>query len=165
MQGRQHRSGSAFEDGTACDRLIHDGERVAHRSITSLSQSGQSIIFCLDVFLCSQIAELAHNLVKSNRVKAEVLAARTNRLRNVFRLRCSHHEDNVAGRFLESLQQRVKSSVGNLMRFVQNVDLVAITGWAITCSIAQFADLVDTTICRRINFDYIDRTTGTDLLA
>ena len=86
--------------------------------------------------MCCDIAELPHDLVKPHGMKAEVLAARANRLWNVLGLRSGHHENNVARRLFESLQQRIEGSIGDLVSFVENVDLVAIASGTITRGVA-----------------------------
>src|SRR5690242_19894224 len=50
------------------------------------------------------------------------------------------------------------------MSFVEYVDLVTVSRWTIACRIAQLTNLIDTTIRRRIYFNYIDRTSGPNLL-
>ena len=59
-------------------------------------------------------------------MKAEVLAARADGLRNVFRLGGCHHEDDVIGRLFQRFQQGIESRIGDLVGFVEDVDLVAI---------------------------------------
>ncbi len=90
-------------------------------------------------------------------MKAEVLAARANGLRNILRLRRRHHEDDVRRRLFQRLQQRIERRLGNLVRFVENVDLVAVAGRRIARRIAQFANLIDAAIGGRVNLDHVDR--------
>ena len=136
LGGRQDRSRGPLEHSAARDRLIHDGEGIAHGSVPRLCQQGERILFRLNIFLCSQVAQLAYDLVEAHGVKAKVLAARANRLGNVFRLRCRHHENDVARRLFESFQERIESRIRNLVSLVEDVYLVAITGGAIARGIA-----------------------------
>ena len=94
-----------------------------------------------------------------------MLAARADRLQNVFGLCCRHHEDNMIGRLLECLQERIEGRVGNLVGFVQDVDLVAIACRPVARSVAQLADLIDTAIRRRVNLDHVNGIAGPDFLA
>ena len=76
------------------------------------------------------LRQLGHDVVELDGVKAEVLAAGADGLRNVLRLRGRHHEDDVLGRFFQGLQQRIEGGIGDLVGFVEDVDLVAIAGRA-----------------------------------
>ena len=96
-------------------------------------------------------------------VKAEVLAARADGLRNVLGLRGRHHEDDVVGRLLQRLQQRVEGGVGDLVRLVEDVDLVAVARGAIAGGVAQFADLVDAAVGGGVDLDHVDGVAGANL--
>ncbi len=103
------------------------------------------------------------DVVEAHGVKAEVLAARADGLRNVLRLGRRHHEDDVAGRLFQRLQQRVEGGVGDLVRFVENVNLEAIARRTITRGLAQFANLVDAAIGGRVDLDHVHRVAGANL--
>ena len=115
--------------------------------------------------MCGNAAQLVQDVVELDRVKAEVLAARTYGLRNVFRLGGRHHEDDVVRRLLQGLKQRVKSGIRNLVRFVKDVNLEAVACGPIARGIAQLANLVDAAVGRSINFDHIDRVSRANLKA
>ncbi len=89
-------------------------------------------------------------------MKAEVLAARPNGLRNVLWLRRRHHEDDVRRRLFQRLQQGIKSGFGNLMRFVEDVDLVAVARRSIAGRVAQLANFINAAIRGRVDFNDID---------
>ena len=59
------------------------------------------------------------------------------------------------GRLFNRLQQRVECFVGNLVRFVDDENFVAIARRLIPHVFAQFAHLIDAAIRRRIDFDYV----------
>ncbi len=98
-------------------------------------------------------------------MKAEVLAARANRLWNILRLGGRHHEDNMVGRLLQCFQKRIERSIGDLVRLVQNVDFVAVARRAVPGSVAQFADFIDAAVGRGIDFDHVDGVALADLQA
>ena len=66
-------------------------------------------------------------------------------------------------RLLQRLQQGIEGRVGNLVRFVEDVNLVAVARRAIACGVAQFANLIDAAIGRRVDLDHIDRVAGANL--
>ena len=100
---------------------------------------------------------------KLNGVKAEVLAAGADGLRNVLGLGGRHHEDDVRGRLFEGLEQSIEGRFGDLVRLVEDVDLVAVTGRCVPSGIAQFANLIDTAIGGCVDFDDVDCVTLTNL--
>ena len=140
-------------------------KRVAHRPIACLGQQCQRGILGHHLLLRSNHPQLCQNVVELHRVKAEVLAARTNRLRNIFRLRRRHHEDHMRRRLFQCLQQRIEGRFRDLVRFVENVDLVPVARRRIACRIAQFANLVDAAIGGRVNLDHVDRVALANLHA
>src|ERR1700733_984166 len=94
-----------------------------------------------------------------------MLAARSYRLRNILRLRGRHHEDYVLRRLLQDLQQRIEGSIGDLVGFVEQVDLVAIAGGGVARWLAQLANLVDPAVGGGIDFDYVQGVAGANLRA
>ena len=108
-------------------------------------------------------AELAEDVDELDGVKAEVLAARADGLRDVFGLGGGHHEDDVVGRLLERLEQRVEGGVGDLVGFVEDVDLVLVARGAVAGGVAELADLVDAAVGGGVDLDDVDGVAGADL--
>ncbi len=96
-------------------------------------------------------------------MKAEVLAARADGLRNVFRLRGGHHEDDVRRGLFERLEQRVEGGLGDLVRFVEDIDLVTVARRRIARRLAQLANLIDAAVGGGIDFDHIHGVALADL--
>ena len=93
-----------------------------------------------------------------------MLAARADGLGNIFGLRGRHHEDDVLGRLLQSLQQRVKRRVGDLVGFVQKIDFVAVSRRGIARCVPQFANLVDPAVGGGVDLDHVEGVAGANLL-
>ena len=110
-------------------------------------------------------AQLAQNIHQLHRMKAEVLAPAPHRLRNILRLRRRHHEDDVIRRLLQRLQQRIERRIRNLVRLIQNVNLVLVSRRPIPRRIPQLAYLVDPAIGRRVDLDHIHRIARANLRA
>ena len=144
------------------DGLIHDAEGVAHGAVAGFGQHGERVVVGGYALLLGDVAQLADDVVKADGVKAEVLAARADGLRNVFRLRGRHHENHVRGRLFQRLQQRVKGGIGNLVGFVEDPDLVAVARRTVTGGIAQFADFVDAAIGGGVDLDHVNRVALAD---
>ncbi len=68
-------------------------------------------------------------------------------------------------RLFDGLQQRVESLARDLVRFVDDEDLVAVARGLIADVLAQFAHLIDAAIRCRVDFDHVDRSAGRDFEA
>ena len=68
-------------------------------------------------------------------------------------------------RLFQRLQQRIERRIGNLVRLIQDVNLVLISCRPVSRRIAQFANLIDAAIGRRIDLNHINRIARPDLRA
>ena len=110
-------------------------------------------------------ADLAHavdQIVEIHRAKAEVLAARRDGGGNLVRFRGAENKHRPLRRLLDGLKQRVKSFAGDLVRFVDNENFVAVARRLIAHVLAQLAHFIDAAIRRRIDFDNVRRTSRGD---
>ena len=150
-------------NGRRGDGLVHDGERVAHGAVAGFGEEGEGRVVRGDVFGGGDGAELADDVVELDGVKAEVLAARADGLGDVFGLRGGHHEDDVVGWLLEGFEEGVEGGVGDLVRLVEDVDLVLVARGAIAGGVAEVADLVDAAVGGGVDLDDVDGVAGADL--
>ena len=146
--------------GGGGDGLVENGERVAHRAVARFGKQGERVFVGFELLAPRSGRELAQDVFEADGAKTEVLAARADGLRDVFGLRGGQHEDHVAGRFLERLEQRIEGGVGDLVGFVEDVDLEAVARGTVAGGFAQFANLVDAAVGGGVDFDYIDRVAG-----
>ena len=142
--------------------MIQDGQSVAHGAVAGFGQQGESVLVGFDFFPRRQGRAAGHDLLEPHGAKTEMLAAGADGLRNILRLRRGQHEDDVAGRLLQRFQQGVEGGIGDLVRFVEDVDLEAVPRRAIAGGLAKFADLVDAAVGGGVDFDYIDGISGAD---
>src|SRR5216684_5911195 len=89
-----------------------------------------------------------------------MLAARPDRLRNVFGLGGGHHEDDVRRRLFQGLEQGVEGGVGDLVGFVENINLIAVARGTIPGGVAQFANLIDAAIGGGVDLDHVHGPAG-----
>ena len=143
-------------DGRRSNRLVHDRERVAHRAVARLGQQGQSAILGVEPFFFGDHLQLRQNVLELDGVKTEVLAARADGLRNVFRLRRGQHENGPLGRLFQRLQNGVEGGFRDLVCFVQQEDLVAVARWLHGRLGADGAHVVDAAIGGRVDFNKIE---------
>jgi hypothetical protein len=153
----------AGDGGRGGDGLVHDGEGVAHGAVAGLGEQREGGVVRGDGLGGGDEAELADDVVELDGVEAEVLAARADGLRDVLGLRGGHHEDDVVGRLFEGLEQSVEGGVGNLVRLVEDVDLVLVARGPVAGGVAELADLVDAAVGGGVDLDDVDGVAGLDL--
>ena len=80
------------------------------------------------------------------------------------KLKCwqGEHEHDMVGRFLQRLEERVESCVGDLVGFVEDVDFETVASGTVTGGFAEFADFIDTAVRGGIDFDDINRVARPD---
>ncbi len=158
-------AGAAIENGRAGDGLVHDAEGVAHGAVAGFGEECEGAFVGIDAFVFGDAAELAEDVGELDGVEGEVLAAGADGLGDVFGLGGGHHEDDVVGGLLEGLEQGVEGGVGDLVGFVEDVDLVLVAGGAVAGGVAEFADLVDAAVGGGVDFDDVDGVAGADFEA
>ncbi len=99
---------------------------------------------------------------KFHGTKAEVLAARCNRRRDLVRFGGAQHEHGPGGRLLDGLQQRVEGFVGDLVRFVDDEYLVTVARRLVAHVLAQFAHFIDAAVGCSVDLDHIHRAARRD---
>ena len=100
--------------------------------------------------------QLLHELGQPRPLKDERLAARANRRQHLREIGRAEDEDEVRRRLLDQLQQRVPRGVGELVRLVEDVDLVATLGRLEHDALADLADVVDAALRRRVHLDDVE---------
>ena len=84
------------------------------------------------------------------------LAARQHRHRHLVDLGGGEDEDDVGGRLLERLQERVEGVLGEHVHFVDDVDLVARRDRLVADAVGELADVVDAGARRCVHLHHID---------
>ncbi len=145
--------------------LIEERVRVAQRAGRLLRDPEERLIVGVDRHLRGDLGELRLHLVNGNEAEVELLAARTDRRRNLVDLRRREDEDDVRRRLLDRLEQRVERAVTEHVDFVDDVDLVPSRGGREEHLVLDLAHVVDRRVRRAVDLDYIDRRSPGDLLA
>ena len=108
----------------------------------------------------AQVSQLLDDLLELHSAETEMLAARADGLRNVFGRSRRQHENYVAGRFFQRFEQRVESRVGDLVGFVENVNLEAVARGTITRGLAQLANFINAAVGGGVDFDHVHGISG-----
>ena len=109
-------------------------ERASRMEPSPASASRARVASSAEMFSAVAMDELADDVFELDGVKAEVLAAGADGLGDVLGLGGGHHEDDVVGRLLEGLEEGVEGGVGDLVRLVEDVDLVLVAGGAVAAA-------------------------------
>src|SRR5436309_15130304 len=99
---------------------------------------------------------MSGELFGGHALKAKELAARKNGGRYFLVLGRGQDKHGVLGRLFESFKKSIKGVVGDLMRLIDNSDLVAAAGGRVTHVFAQLADLFDAAVGGGVNLQNID---------
>ena len=160
------RTSAAFSlFAAAGDGLIQRRQRIAHAAFARLRQHAQRFLVGLDAFLLGDPLHALHQLIEIDRAETELLAARSDGGGDLVRLGGAQHEDHPLGRLLQRLEQRVEGFAGDLVRFVDDEDFVAVARGTVADVLAQLAHFVDAAIGGRVDLDHVHRRSRGDLHA
>ncbi len=128
---------------------------VAHGSVGQPPDQAQGVGVGLRAFLRGEARQLARDFFRGQAAKAVVLAAREDGRDDFFRLGGRQDEDDVAGRLLQRLEQRVEGGAAHHVRFVEDVDLLAAAHGRQGNFLAQVAHVVHAVVARRVDFQHV----------
>ena len=98
-----------------------------------------------------------HDVRQPGALEDERLAARAHRREHLLQLGRAEDEDEVGRRLLDQLQQRLPGGVGELVRLVEDVDLVATLDRLEDDALADLADVVDAALRGSVHLDDVER--------
>src|SRR6185369_11268899 len=90
-----------------------------------------------------------------HRAKTEMLAARRDGGRNLVRFGSAENKNDPGRRLFDGFQQRVKGFACDLVRFIDDENLVAVANGTIAYVFTKLAHLINAAIGGGINLDYI----------
>ena len=111
----------------------------------------------LDPLAVGDPAQHAHELRQPRPLEDEGLAARADGREHLPEVGRAEDEDEVRRRLLDQLQQGVEGGVRELVRLVEDVDLVAALDRLQDDALADLADVVDAALRRRVHLDHVER--------
>ena len=153
-----------LEDGLRIDRvvrrrgeLVERRDRVAKRAAGGPCDERESRILCLDALALCDAAQECHDLGQSRTLEDERLAARAHGGDHADEIRRAEHEQQVWWRLLDQLEQRVPRLARQLVRLVDDVDLVAALDGLEHDPFPELADVVDSALRRGVHLDHVER--------
>ena len=125
---------------------------VAWRAISAIARRVD-----LDRLVLGDAREHRRDLLDRRAAEVEAVAAVDDRRQHLLGLGRREHEDRVRRRLLERLQERVPGLLGEHVRLVEDVDLVAPGDRRVGDLLAQVADVVDRVVGRGVHLDHVER--------
>ena len=144
--------------------LVEERERVAGRAAAAADRDRQGVVVEGEAGRVVHVVQEAVEDVGPEQPELEVLGAAADRRRHLLRVRRREHEDDVARRLLERLQQRVRGRVREHVDLVDDVDLPPARRPERGVG-DQVADGVDAVVRRRVELVDVERRAAGDLHA
>jgi hypothetical protein len=139
-----------------CRQLVEGRDGVAVTSARRAGDERERRLRGLDAFAVGHAPEESHELGKPRPREDEGLAARPDRRKHLRQVRRAEDEDEVGRRLLDQLQEGVEGGIGQLVRLVEDVDLVAALDRLEDDPLADLADVVDATLRRCVHLDHVE---------
>ena len=134
---------------------VDSASRYAPRAPRAIER--ERLVRHVDLLRVRDQAQLLHELREPRPLEDERLAARANGRQDLREVGRAEDEDEVRRRLLDQLQQRVPRRVRELVRLVEDVDLVAPLRRLEHDALADLADVVDAALRRRVHLDHVER--------
>ena len=146
-------------------KLVQSRDRVAEAAAGRAGDQREGCLRSLDALTLGDALQVAHDLGQPRARENECLAARADRREHLLELGRAEDEDEMGRRLLDQLQQGVEGRIGQLVRLVEDVDLVAALDRLQHDALADLADVVDPALGGRVHLDDVERSAGGDRLA
>ena len=135
--------------------LVEDRKPVAHRAVGGPGDQAQGALVHRHALGLGDGGEMTGELVLGDAPEIEALAARNHCYRNLAGLGGGEDEFDVLRGFFQGLQKRVEGVGRQHVDFVDDIDLVARAGGAITHPFDQLAHVVDAGAAGRVHFQNV----------
>ena len=142
--------------------LVERRDRVAERAARGARDQRERRVGDVDPLAVGDPAQHLHQVGEPRPLEDERLAARAHGRQHLLQLGRAEDEQQVRRRLLDQLQQRVPRGVGELVRLVEDVDLVLPLDRLQHDAVADVADVVDAALRRRVHLDHVERRAGRD---
>ena len=118
----------------------------------------------VDLLALAHAPQHGDELLQPGPLEDERLAARAHGRQDAREVGRAEDEDEVGRRLLDQLQEGVPGLRGQLVRLVDDVDLVAALDRLQHGAVADLADVVDAALRRRVHLDHVERAAVRDRL-
>ena len=158
LEHRLHRDRATGGGGELVERRLG----VAVRAARAARDECERLVGHVDALGVGDQAELLDEILQSRPLEDERLAARAHGRQHLRQIRRAEDEDEVRRRLLDELQKRVPRCVRQLVRLVEDVDLVAPLDRLEHDAVADLADVVDAALRRCVHLHDVERRARRD---
>ena len=145
--------------------LVERRDRVAVGAATAARDEREGLVGRVDSLGVGDLAQHLDEILQARPLEDERLAARTHGRQHLREVGGAEDEDEVRRRLLDQLQERVPGGVRELVRLVEDVDLVAPLHRLEDDAVADLADVVDAALRGGVHLDHVERGAGGDRAA
>ena len=145
--------------------LVERRDGVAEATAGASCDEGERRVGSLDALAVRDAAQQPRQLAEPGPFEPERLAARPDGREHLREVGRAEDEDEVGRRLLDELQQGVEGRVRELVRLVEDVDLVAALDRLQDDVVADLADVVDAALGGGVHLDHVERCAGGDRAA
>ena len=130
--------------------------RVAVGAATAARDERERLVGRVDPLGVRDLPQHLDEILQARPLEDERLAARTHGRQHLREVGRAEDEDEVRRGLLDELQERVPGGVRELVRLVEDVDLVAPLDRLEDDAVADLADVVDAALRRRVHLDHVE---------
>jgi hypothetical protein len=142
--------------------LVEQAEGVAQAAGGVAGDDGQRLVGDRDRFVVGDGPQAADHGVGADAAEVEALAPGDDGRQQLFRIGRGEDEPGVDRRFFQRLEEGVGRRAGNLLRFVDDVELDVQLRRRVLDPFAQVANVVDAAIAGGVDFDDVGRRAARD---
>ena len=153
-----------LENGLGIDRAVRCGgklverrDRVSERSVRAPGDQREGGVLGLDPFSLGYAPKEHDELGEPRALEDERLAARAHGRDDLDEIGGAEDEEEMGRGLLDQLEERIPSGVRQLVRLVEDVDLVTPLDGLQHDALPNLADVVDAALGGRIHLDHIER--------
>ena len=144
--------------------LVEGRDAVAERAVGAARDQGERGVGRVDALSFAHPSQHGDELLEPGPLEDEGLAAGANGRQDAREVGRAEHEDEVGRRLLDQLQEGVPGLRGQLVRLVDDVDLVAALDRLQHGAVANLAHVVDAALRGRVHLDHVERAAVGDRL-
>ncbi len=138
-------------------KLVERRDRVAERATCRPRHERERRVGNVHLFAVRNPAQQLQQVRQPRPLEDERLTARAHGQKHLLELRRAEDEEEVGRRLLDKLQERVPGGVGELVRLVEDVDLVLALDGLEHDAVADLANVVDPPLRGRVHLDHVER--------
>ena len=142
--------------------LVERRDGVAVRAASAARDERERLVGRVDLLGVRDLAQQLDEILQPRPLEDERLAARADGREDLREVGRAEDEDEMGRRLLDQLQERVPGGVGELVRLVEDVDLVAALDRLEHDAVADLAHVVDAALRRRVHLDHVEGRAGGD---